>query len=371
MAQRKKTTLLIVDDSKLFRCALEAMLARVDDIEVIGSVWNGKKAVEFIRKTPPDLVTLDLEMPEMDGLGALKAIQQFNDSRPDDKPVGVIMISSHTRKGADITVRALEMGAFDFIAKPGGGSLAANISDLSRQLLTKIRLCSSRRITSQLLRNRSECSAPPAKKSKPVVKSKPVRSSGSIRAILIGVSTGGPKALMGLMPLLCDKVDLPILIAQHMPATFTQSLAKSLDAKCRHTVTEGSDNARVEPGHVYIAPGGRHMELRRKGTDVVIKVHDAPPEKGCRPSVNALFRSGAQIYGRDLIAVILTGMGEDGTDGARILKDKGAVILAQDEASSVVWGMPGSAAKAGYVDRLLSLGEIPEAIGVTLRRAGK
>ncbi len=369
MAQRKNTTLLVVDDSRLFRSALEAMLVREDDITIVGSVWNGKKAIEFIEKTPPDLVTLDLEMPELDGLGTLKAIKRFNNSRPDEKPVGVIMISSHTSKGADITVKALEMGAFDFIAKPEGGSLADNIGSLSRQLLTKIRLFTSRSITSRIIRGQPKPPSRSKPKTQPAVVSHKVISPGAIQAILIGVSTGGPKALVEIMPDLCDKVDVPILIAQHMPATFTKSLAKSLDSRCSHSVIESSHGDRVFPGHVYVAPGGRHMELRKKGGQVVIEINDAPPEKGCRPSVNALFRSAARVYGGRLIAVILTGMGEDGTIGAGVLKDKGTVVLAQDEASSVVWGMPGSAYNAGFVDRLYPLGDIPEAIATTIRRA--
>lgn len=376
MTQRPKTSILIVDDSRLFRSALESTLAREDDIEVVGSVWNGKKAIEFIEKTPPDLVTLDIEMPELNGLETLEAIEKFNRSRPEANPVGAIMISSHTRRGADITVKALEMGAFDFIAKPEGGSLAANIGQLCQQLLTKIRLYTSRRITSRLLQARLQPPpSRPMKREPPPLAPPPgatvIQHEGAIRAILIGVSTGGPKALMEIMPSLCDKVEAPILIVQHMPPTFTQSLAKSLDSKCRHAVSEAVDGETVLAGRVYIAPGGRHLELRRQGGEAVTRITHQAPEKGCRPSVDVLFRSAAEVYGGDLIAVILTGMGEDGTLGAGLLKAKGAVILAQDEATSVVWGMPGSAAGAGHVDRLLPLADIPDAIVVTMDKANK
>ncbi len=371
MEQQSRASLLIVDDSRLFRKALEAMLAQEENLVVVGSVWNGRKAIEFIEKNPPDLVTLDLEMPELDGLGTLKAIKKFNRSRPDVKPVGVIMISSHTRKGADITLKALEMGAFDFIAKPEGSSLSENIADLSRQLLSKIRLYTSRRLTSQFLRTRSKVPVQPKPgRGTPVRKKATIISTGSIRAVLIGVSTGGPKALMEIMPSLCDRIEVPILIAQHMPATFTRSLARSLDSKCSHSVIESSDGTVILPRYVYVAPGGRHMEVRSQGTKVVAAINDSPPEKGCRPSVNALFQSAASVYGGDLIGIILTGMGEDGTIGSGMLKKRGAVIFAQDEATSVVWGMPGSVEKAGYVDRLLPLADIPEAIAAVVNRNG-
>ncbi|MEW6671277.1 MAG: chemotaxis response regulator protein-glutamate methylesterase [Thermodesulfobacteriota bacterium] len=349
-----KTKILIVDDSRIFRSAVAESLASFEDIEVIGSVWNGSKAIEFIRSHPPDLVTLDVEMPDMDGIETLAAIQKINADNKDARPVGVIMLSSHTREGADITIKALEMGAFDFIQKPEGENLKESFEILRRQLAAKIR--------------NFAVEGPPAAVVKPLPEtiSKPPTDS-IVRGILIGVSTGGPKALAEMLPSLCEKTDVPIFVVQHMPPTFTQSLAKSLNAKCRHAVIEGRHHDVVRERHVYIAPGGRHMLLGKRRNEVVTVVNDQPPVNGCRPSVDILFKSGATVYGQDAVAVILTGMGTDGTEGARILKRTGAVIIAQDEATSVVWGMPGSACASGNVDQVLPLAKIPAALGRILQ----
>jgi len=350
------TKILIVDDSRIFRSALEAGLSGEKDIQIVGSVWNGIKAIEFIESTPPDLVTLDIEMPDMDGLETLEAIQKINATLSPDNQIGVIMLSSYTQKGADITVKALEMGAFDFIPKPEGHNLQENIKILCSQLLVKIRNYTSTHIPSALRKPHVS----KQKKTRPI--SHIIKDAGQIDAILIGVSTGGPKALAELLPSLCEKIEIPVFIVQHMPPTFTQSLAKSLNIKCRYTVLEGRHNDYVQDRHAYIAPGGRHMMLTLKQQKVRINVNDLPPEKGCRPSVNMLFRSGATVYGRNVIAVILTGMGADGTEGASVLKKKGAFILAQDEESCVVWGMPGNAFASGNVDKVYPLSEIPGAI---------
>lgn len=350
-----KTKLLIVDDSRVFRSAIEESLAGENDVEVIGSVWNGVKAIEFIRSNPPDLVTLDIVMPDMDGLDTLRAIQKINASNSESKPIGVIMVSSLTQKGADITVEALEMGAFDFITKPEGRNRNENIEILRRQLVVKIGHFASRRISSSLAKGRSA----PAPVSE-VTSGLPV--SSRIKAILIGASTGGPKALANLLPPLCEKADVPIFIVQHMPPTFTESLARSLNAKCRYTVMEGRNNNVVEKQHVYVAPGGRHMLVEKRGRSVRTVLNNGPSEKGCKPSVDILFRSGATVYGKDVIAIVLTGMGVDGTKGAEILKRAGAFVIAQDQQTSVVWGMPGSVQASGNVDRVLPLDKIPNAL---------
>jgi len=359
-----KTKLLIVDDSRIFRGAIEESLAGEQDIEVIGSVWNGVKAIEFIRSTPPDLVTLDVEMPDMDGLETLKQIQKINASNPESKPIGVIMLSSHTQKGADTTIEALEMGAFDFIPKPQGKSLKDSLDMLRRQLVVKVRYFASKRISSALSTSRVTVS--------PLPEITPEASASSaIKAILVGVSTGGPRALAIMLPPLCERVDVPIFIVQHMPATFTESLARSLDALCRYTVIEGKDDSVIQKEHVYIAPGGKHMLLREKKETVRTVVNDQPPERGCKPSVDVLFRSAAAVYGKDVIAVILTGMGVDGTRGAGVLKRAGAFVLAQDKETSVVWGMPGSVEASGHVDAVLPLQRIPHAVIARMLKANK
>jgi two-component system chemotaxis response regulator CheB len=353
---RKKTKLLIVDDSRIFRNAIKESLVAEDDIEVVGSVWNGVKAMAFIRSTPPDIVTLDVEMPDMDGLQTLRAIEEINAANRDANPIGVIMLSSHTQRGADITVKALELGAFDFIPKPEGKDPAENIKFLRRQLVVKIRYFASKRISSALAK--PDIALPQL----PEIPQALSVSASGIKAILIGASTGGPRALLDMLPSLCDKVDVPIFVVQHMPPTFTQSLAKSLDARCRYTVIEGRDDDVVRERHAYIAPGGRHMLLRKRHRTVRTVVNDHPPERGCKPAVDVLFRSGAAVYGRDVIAVVLTGMGSDGTKGAGILKRAGASVIAQDKETSVVWGMPRSVSTSGHVDQVLPLYRIPYAV---------
>lgn len=366
-----KTKILIVDDSRIFRSAVEESLAGEKDIEVIGSVWNGIKAIEFIRANRPDLVTLDVEMPDMGGLETLEAIRKINAADRTLPPVGVIMISSFTRKGADTTIRALEAGAFDFIAKPEGKSLSESMESLSRQLLVKIRYFASRRISKksgEAGENGSEVKISPALSipaaSFPVFPRvfSPKSAPSKIQSVLIGVSTGGPRALADILPRMCEHLSVPIFIVQHMPPTFTQSLASSLNGRCRYTVIEGENNMIVREHHAYIAPGGKHMLIRRRGENIVIIVNRQPPEKGCRPSADILFRSAAAVYENHTLAIILTGMGTDGTKGAGALKRAGAYIIAQDEESSVVWGMPGSAQAAGAVDEMLPLGKIPDTV---------
>lgn len=353
---RPRLKILIVDDSRIFRSAIEEGLRREENIEVVGSVWNGIKALEFIKATPPDLVTLDIQMPDMDGLQTLEAIQELNKTRSAEQQIGVIMLSSYTQKGADITVRALEMGAFDFIPKPEGVNLRENIQQLCQQLVVKIRQYGEKSHPAII-------AATPSVRP-PLQKDERIYVPTGVHAILIGVSTGGPRALAEILPPICALVDVPILIVQHMPPTFTESLAKSLDSKCRYKVAEGRHEETVLRRHAYIAPGGRHMELVNgsKRNEVKIRIHDKPPLKGCRPSVDVLFASAAGVYGKNTVAVILTGMGADGTEGAGVLKQRGACILAQDEESSVVWGMPGSVINAGLADKVFPLQEIPGAI---------
>lgn len=353
-----KTKILIVDDSRIFRSAVQEGLSHESDMEVIGSVWNGIKALEFLETNDPDIITLDILMPDMDGLETLKAIQKLNAKRSPKKQIGVIMLSSQTKKGADITVKALEMGAFDFIPKPEGGDIKENLEVLCRQLVVKIRNYISQYVLEAKRKIPAEKAVKPAKKREPVE----ISYTPLVKAILIGVSTGGPKALAEILPPLCDKIDVPIFIVQHMPPTFTESLARSLNAKCRYTVIEGKNESSIHRNHAYIAPGGKHMILEKHGRETKIMLNDQPPEKGCRPSVDKLFRSGADVFRQHVIGIILTGMGTDGTEGGKLLKRYGAPIVAQDESSSVVWGMPGSAQAAGIVDLTLPLQEIPEAI---------
>lgn len=358
----KSVTVLIVDDSRIFRSALESSLAGLEDIKVIGSAFSGEKALELIAKERPRIVTLDVELPGMDGLETLKEILKINKSTPNEPPIEVLMLSAFTKKGADITMQALELGAFDFLTKPVGKTPEESLLALKNILILKIRNFNSK--TGHINVETSVSKEPIVKTPKP---NQIPPNAFSFDAILIGVSTGGPKALMSFLPLLSEKVDVPIFIVQHMPPKFTDSLAKGLDNKCAHTVIEAKDDDIVTNKTIYIAPGGFHMILRKVGANVRTKIIDTEPENGCKPSADVLFRSAPQVYDGKLITIILTGMGNDGSKTLATLKRSGSHIIAQDEATSVVWGMPGSAVATGMVDIVLPLLEIPEAV----RKLGK
>ena len=415
----EKIRLLVVDDSKVFCGIITKVLSKETDLNIVGVVHDGREALAFIKANRPDIVTLDVEMPGMNGIATLRSIQQFNAANPNTAPIGVIMLSSHTRKGADITISALEAGAFDFVTKPHAGGKAENFDMLRNSLATKIRVCAVRnrkfrmsataaaplqskedgascqpgglapticvgdqRVTMATVNAAGTPSPVPLAQATPSVTARkpavfplpssfvdkplPPHRSHVIGAVAIGVSTGGPNALGEMLPVLCEKIDQPIFIVQHMPPVFTKSMADHLNKKCRHTVVEAVTGEAVKPLHAYIAPGGRHMILRRQGTDVLITLHDQPPENGCRPSVDVLFRSVANLYKNSVTAIVLTGMGFDGMKGAATLKRAGAKILVQDEATSVVWGMPGSVAMTGNADAVLPLMDIPDAVKRTL-----
>lgn len=345
--------ILIVDDSRTFRAALEAALSGADGIVVAGSVFNGEKALEFIRATPPDLVTLDVDMPGLDGLQILQAIQQFNRGLPAEAEIGVIMLSAFTRRGADVTVRALQAGAFDFVTKPSGVSPEDSIAQLRREVVPRINL---------FLARRAKSNAKPSAAVLPTnapVRPLSIAQPRAIKALLIACSTGGPKALATLLPQVAPHVRAPIAVVQHMPAGFTHSLAESLARQTALSVVEAQDGMPLEAQRVYIAPGGKHLVLRRNAQGgLTAGTNDQPPESGCRPSANVLFRSAAALLGNASVAVVLTGMGNDGTAGLGAFKRAGGFVIAQDEATSVVWGMPGSAVAAGLVDAVAPLTEI-------------
>jgi two-component system chemotaxis response regulator CheB len=352
-----RARVLIVDDSRIFRAALEEALAGQDGITVAGSVFSGEKALDFLRATPPDLVTLDVAMPGLGGLGTLQAIQRFNATRPDAAKVGVIMVSAFTREGADVTVQALQAGAFDFVTKPDGPSAEANLHALRRQLVPRIHaFLQARRRGAPSGAGRP--AAPP-----------PRPAAGTARpprAVLIAASTGGPQALGVLLPELCAGVDLPVFVVQHLPAKFTGSLAGLLARQTGRPVAEAADGAVVAPGTVYLAPGGKHLLLRAgPGGELLTALNEQPKENGFRPSADVLFRSAASALGGAAVAVVLTGMvcdRPDGTAGLRPLKRAGGYVIAQDEATSVVWGMPGSVVAAGLADAVLPLGQIAAAV---------
>jgi two-component system chemotaxis response regulator CheB len=349
------TRVLIVDDSRIFRAVLESALAGFEDVVIAGSVFSGERALHHIRANPPDMVTLDIEMPGLSGLDTLLEIQRFNATRPPGNEVGVIMVSAHTRQGADVTIKALSAGAFDFVPKPTGANQDDNLSLLRHQLLPKIRAWASRRRRGTLVP--TPAVAPPS----------PYRARQSVlrrpvRAVLIASSTGGPRALETLLPELRRRVDLPIIIVQHMGAPFTSSLADSLARHTGRRVVEAGDNEPVLADSVYIAPGGKHLLLRSDASGLRTGLNEQPPENRVRPAADVLFRSAAVVLGGAVVAVVLTGMGCDGTAGLAPLKRAGAHIIVQDEATSVVWGMPGSAVQAGLADEVLPLDRIAAAV---------
>ncbi len=354
---------LIVDDSRLFRSALEQALSGQQDIEIVGSVFSGAKALEFVRQHPPSVVTLDVEMPGLDGLATLEQIEQLNDGRPPAQKTGVIMVSAFTRRGADVTVRALEAGAFDFVTKPTGPSPEVNLAALRDELLPRIRACA---------RSRMRVALPPAGDARPAAPpaAAPMasRRRAPVLAIAIGASTGGPRALAAMLPELCARTAVPILVVQHMPPNFTQSLAESLARQIQQPVVEAAEGLPLVSARVFVAPGGKHMVLRGTTAAPTIGLNDGPPENGCRPSADVLFRSVASTLGAGVLAVILTGMGNDGTAGLGAIRRAGGYVIAQDEASSVVWGMPGSAVEAGVVDEVRSLEQIASSAAAVVGR---
>jgi len=368
MAETAK--ILIVDDSKVFRSILEKIISTIPGVQVVGSVPSGLAAIEFLRMRAVDLMTLDVEMPELDGLETLKRMLACKNEL---KAVPeVLMVSSLTRTGSDTTMKALECGAFDFIAKPPP-ELANSQESLSRMLHTAIGGWVSRK--SRGITRPAPAGLRPTTGA-PIVSSTSAGPAGftytltktavftkPVMAIVMGVSTGGPKSLADMLPKLCSMTTLPILLVQHMPPNFTKSLADSLGIKCSHKVMEGLPGTAVQEKTVYIAPGGSHMTVRTRGAEFILENNQDAPENGCRPAVDVLFRSAAAAYPPDsLIGVILTGMGNDGTPSLPSLKNKNAYLIGQDEETSVVFGMPRAAAASGLLHKVAPLMRIPEAI---------
>ena len=354
---------LVVDDTIMYRKVVGDILAAMPGVEVVGTANNGRIALTRIASLKPDLITLDVEMPVMDGLETLQEIQK---NHPD---VGAIMLSSWTKRGSDITMKALELGAFDFIPKPDADAMQANVQLLKGALLPRIKAFAKRLELKLLLKQtvRPSGAASPAAPKPSVTTAAPSRRTGKSKAVAIGISTGGPNALTKMLPQL-PRLGVPIFIVQHMPPVFTKSLAESLDAKCQYEVREAEHNETVRPDVIYIAPGGKHMRVAAgQGGTKVIQITDDPPENNCKPAVDYMFRSVAREYGALSTGVIMTGMGGDGTLGLRVLKSFGAVTIGQDEESCVVYGMPKTAADAGVVDVVAPLQSIASEIVRTVR----
>ncbi len=355
----ERIRVLVVDDSGVIRRLVTHAIEEDPSVEVVGSAANGAIALAKIPQVNPDAITLDIEMPEMDGLETLRRIRkQYPDVR-------VIMFSTLTERGAAATFDALALGADDYVAKAANvGSLNRSMASLRGELIPKIRqfFLIARDPAPSPGPERVTASARP-----PVPELRPPRARLIPKAVAIGVSTGGPAALGRIIPELPADFPLPIFVVQHMPPIFTRSLADRLHANSRLPVEEASDRTEVEGGKVLIAPGGYHMHVRNSGKQTVVTLDQSPPENSCRPAVDVLFRSVEQAYGGSVISVILTGMGYDGLRGTELLRASGAYVIAQDEASSVVWGMPGAVAGAGLADVVVPLDQVVPEI---LRRIG-
>ena len=337
---------LIVDDSALIRKLLSDLLASDPEIIVAGTAGNGRLALARIPEAKPDLITLDVEMPGMDGLETLVEIRKLYPKLP------VIMFSALTERGGAATLEALARGANDYVTKPASNE----IPELSHQ-----------RVREELLRKIKSLCAVRQPRQGPGPKSLPIplssRPQPRIDLVAIGTSTGGPNALTELIPQFPADFPVPIVVVQHMPALFTRLLAERLNALTQLDVQEGRAGQKLQRGQVWIAPGDHHMTVARKGSEFVLGINHDPQENSCRPAVDVLFRSVAQTYGANVLAVVLTGMGADGTRGSAVVREAGGEVIVQDEASSVVWGMPGSVVAANLADHIYPLAGIgPEVV---------
>jgi two-component system chemotaxis response regulator CheB len=340
----RKLRVMIVDDSTVVRRLLAAALAADEQIEVAATAANGRIALAKLADVAPDVITLDLEMPEMDGLEMLAEMRQLRLSIP------VIVFSTLSQRGAVATLDALALGASDYVAKPSlAGSSGEAMAAVQCELIPKLKaLC---RLGAQpSVRSFAGAQQPPGSADRPA------------EAIAIGVSTGGPTALAEILRRLPGDMPAPILIAQHMPPVFTRSLAERLNGLSPLQVQEASDGAWLAPGGVWLAPGDWHLTVARAAAGVALRLHQGPPENSCRPAADVLFRSVAEVFGPAALGVVLTGMGHDGLRGAQSIRAAGGQVIVQDEATSVVWGMPGAVAAGGLAQQVLPLDRIAPAL---------
>jgi two-component system chemotaxis response regulator CheB len=348
-----KIRILIVDDAVVFRRLIANELANDPALEVVGTAANGRIALARMMQVNPDLVILDVEMPEMDGLATLAELRKTHRHLP------VIMFSTVTERGAAATLDALALGASDYFPKPAeAGGLEASLAVIREQMIPKIKaLCSA--ATSRTASPAPVAVAAPAART-------PARSA-TVEVVAIGTSTGGPNALAEVLPRLPGDFPVPVVIVQHMPPMFTRLLADRLSAQSALRIQEGSPGTVLQPGFAWIAPGDHHMTVVRDGTRVQLQLNQEAPENSCRPAADVLLRSVASVFGASSLAVIMTGMGQDGLRGCEAIREAGGQVLVQDEATSVVWGMPGHVARAGLADRVLPLSLIANEI---VRRVG-
>ncbi|MCX2802115.1 chemotaxis response regulator protein-glutamate methylesterase [Microbulbifer thermotolerans] len=345
----EKIKVLCVDDSALIRGLMSEIINSQPDMEVVAVAPDPLVARDLIKRHNPDVLTLDVEMPRMDGLDFLERLMRL-------RPMPVLMVSSLTRSGSEITLRALELGAVDFVQKPEMG-IRSGMLEYSELIADKLRAAA------RVQPRRVQARRPAPEALKPVLVS-------SEKLVILGASTGGPEAIRRVLeplPANCPA----ILIAQHMPPGFTRSFAERLNRLCRVGVKEAEDGERVLPGHVYIAPGDRHLKLDRCGANYQVQLDLGPPVNRHRPSVDVLFQSAAELAGRNAIGVLLTGMGKDGAAGLLAMRDAGAPTLAQDEETSLVYGMPREAAALGAASEIVALEEVAPRILTLAAASGR
>jgi two-component system chemotaxis response regulator CheB len=371
----KSLRVLVVDDTVVYRKIVSDVLTELPDVEVVGTASNGKIAMAKIATLKPDLLTLDIEMPEMNGLEVLTRI------KAEDHDIGVIMLSSLTQQGSDMTVKALELGAFDFVPKPQNRTREENQKVIAVALAPILEAFARRQVMRRLLKGKPTLSqatvdskaADHSKRLVPPPKAIARPKAMKSEIVSIGISTGGPNALAQMMAKLPADLGVPVLIVQHMPPLFTQSLATSLDSKCALAVREAVDGETLRPNTALIGPGGKQMRVvaSADGQSRIVRITDDPPENSCKPSVDYLFRSIAYHYVGRATGVIMTGMGSDGTLGLKLMKRNGATIIAQDEPTCVVFGMPKEPIEAGIVDVIAPLDRIADEICRTVGQSAR
>jgi two-component system chemotaxis response regulator CheB len=350
---------LVVDDAVVMRKIITEALSRDTDIEVVGVAANGQIGLQKVAQLNPDIVTLDVEMPDMDGLTMLREVRKTRPKLP------IIMFSTLTSRGAETTLDALAGGATDYVTKPSNvGNVGECIERLQSELIAKIkvhcrhlRACAAKAVP-QFVQTPNRLA--------PLV---PRAAFPHVEIVCLATSTGGPNALAEVFKNFPTDFPVPIVIVQHMPPLFTAMLADRLSAHSPVKFCEGAEGQVLEPGHGYIAPGGKHMEVRRVADKGILHLHEGPPENSCRPAADVLFRSVAAAYGGNVLSIVLTGMGQDGFRGCELIHEKHGQIVVQDEASSVVWGMPGYIANAGLADKVVPLSNI--ALEITRRVQAK
>jgi two-component system chemotaxis response regulator CheB len=356
---------LIVDDTIVYRKIVGDVLKEIPGVEIVGVANNGKIALSKIQTQKPDLLTLDIEMPEVNGIEVLEQLTQM------ESPPVAIMLSTLTQQGSEMTIKALELGAFDFIPKPDQGSMAENLEKVKQAIRPIIETLKAQKQTISRIRDKASKSSirPKAIDAPTPFKSTKNRNKNTPSEIIgIGISTGGPNALSTMIPTLPANLKAPVLIVQHMPPLFTKSLADSLNKKSQLEVKEAQDGDLIEVGKIYIAPGGKQMKIvaGADGISRKLKITDDPPMNSCKPSADYLFMSIAQYYVGRATGVIMTGMGSDGTEGLKQMKNTGSLVIAQDEATCTVYGMPKKPIESGITDVIAPLNKIADEITKTV-----